>query len=260
MQAEAKRQLIESKANVNEAVTLSERALALDPRNMRALNVLARSLVNLVEDGYSDDPASDTARAEKTIDTALALQPDSSWAHAEKGHLYSMKKQWRPAIAEVETAIGLDRNDAVAHARAGFYKMMVGRSEDGIASVETALRLSPHDALTPWWQYNICHLHSHLAHWEQAIEWCEKSTAWRASGAFGFFYPFIDLVADNAWLGRDKEAKEAGAQLQKLYPGFTVQTFLSFHFTDDPTFNAQYQRLAEGLRKAGVPEGEKKTN
>ena len=62
-------------------------------------------------------------------------------------------------------------------------------------------------------------------------------------------------------LGRhDKEAKEAAAQLQKVYPGFTVQTWLGIHFTDDPTFNAQDQRVAEGLRKAGVPEGEKKTD
>ena len=92
----------------------------------------------------------------------------------------------------------------------------------------------------------------------QAIEWCEKSIA----GAPGFWYPLIDLAAANAWLGHDKEAKEAAARLQKLYPGsgFTVQTFLSWHWTDDPTFNAQYQRLAEGLRKAGIPEGEKKTN
>jgi hypothetical protein len=26
------------------------------------------------------------------------------------------------------------------------------------------------------------------------------------------------------------------------------------------TYNAQYQRVIEGLRKAGLPEGEKKTN
>jgi hypothetical protein len=55
-----------------------------------------------------------------------------------------------------------------------------------------------------------------------------------------------------------KEAKEAAEQLQKLYPGFTVQTFLSWHLTDDPTFNAQYQRLAEGLRKGGKSERDKK--
>jgi hypothetical protein len=40
----------------------------------------------------------------------------------------------------------------------------------------------------------------------------------------------------------------------KLYPGFTVQTWLGIHWSDDPTFNAQYQRIVEGLRKAGLPE------
>ena len=100
------------------------------------------------------------------------------------------------------------------------------------------------------------HLHTHLAQWEQAIEWCGKSIA---SGS-QIPYTFVDLAAANAWAGHDKEAKDAAAQLQKVYPGFTAQTWAGFHWTDDPTFNAQYQRITEGLRKAGVPEGEKKTD
>jgi adenylate cyclase len=50
------------------------------------------------------------------------------------------------------------------------------------------------------------------------------------------------------------------AQLQKVYPGFTVQTWAGHHFSDDPIFDAQFQRIVEGLRKAGLPEGEKKTD
>ena len=102
----------------------------------------------------------------------------------------------------------------------------------------------------------MCHLHTHLAQWEQAIEWCNRSVAGDPTN----FYPLVDLVAANAWLGRDKEAKEAAAQLQKVYPGFTVQGWAGIHWTDDPTFNAQYARIVEGLRKAGLPEGEKKTD
>jgi hypothetical protein len=30
--------------------------------------------------------------------------------------------------------------------------------------------------------------------------------------------------------------------------------------SDDPTFSARFQRQLEGLRKAGVPEGDKKAN
>jgi hypothetical protein len=33
---------------------------------------------------------------------------------------------------------------------------------------------------------------------------------------------------------------------------------LGWHLSDDPTFDAQLQRIAEGARRAGVPEGEQK--
>ena len=70
----------------------------------------------------------------------------------------------------------------------------------------------------------------------------------------------LDESAANAWAGHDKEAKETAAQLQKVQPGYTVQTWAGRHMSDDPTYNAEYQRVTEGLRKAGVPEGEKKTD
>jgi adenylate cyclase len=62
------------------------------------------------------------------------------------------------------------------------------------------------------------------------------------------------------WAGHDKEAKDAAAQLQKVLPGFSVQIWAGMHWSDDPTYHAERQRITEGLRKAGVPEGEKKTN
>ena len=70
----------------------------------------------------------------------------------------------------------------------------------------------------------------------------------------------MHLAGANALAGHDKEAKEAAAQLLKVDPGFTVQGWASIHWSDDPTFNARYQRVTEGLRKAGLPEGEKKVN
>ena len=73
-------------------------------------------------------------------------------------------------------------------------------------------------------------------------------------------FPYVDLAAANAWDGHDKEAEEAVAQLRKLYQDFTVQSWAGIHWSDDPTFNAQYQRIVEGLRKAGLPEGERPTN
>ena len=50
MQAQVKRDLPDSKATINEAVTLADRALALDPQNERALTVLADALLDRVTD------------------------------------------------------------------------------------------------------------------------------------------------------------------------------------------------------------------
>jgi adenylate cyclase len=100
----------------------------------------------------------------------------------------------------------------------------------------------------------MCHLHTHLAQWEEAIDWCGKSISNDARN----FYPLVDLAAANAWAGHDKEAKEAAVQLQKVYPGFTVQKWAGIHWTDDPTFNAQYARIVEGLRKGGAAGGGQK--
>ena len=248
--------IFSSNTDVDELISLFERALSLDPQNVRAMTGLTNALVWRVTGLSSKDPASDIALAEKTIDAQLALEPDNSAAHAMNGWVYFAKRQWGQALAEEETAIADDRNNVDAHAAAGLFKVFLGRSEDGFAGLETALRLSPRDRRLPYWQQYVCHLHTHLAQWEQAIEWCNKARAGNPTD----FYPLVDLAAANAWAGHDKEAKEAAAQLQKVYPGFTVQTWAGVHWTDDPTFNAQYSRIVEGLRKAGVPEGEKSTN
>ena len=258
MQAQVKRDLPDSKATRNEAVALAERALALDPQNVRALTVLAAALLDRVGDQWSDDPAGDVARAEKASDTAWGLQPENSSVHYVKGYLYMTKQQWGPSITEFETATALDPNNAKAYADGSFDKLFLGRAEDSFAGVETALRLSPRDPELPWWQFYMCVFHAQLAQWEQAIPWCSKS----AAGQPEVFYPLADLAAAYAWLGRDKEAKDAAVQLQKVYPGFTVQTWAGIHrhFGGDPTFNARFQLTVEGLRKAGVPEGVAKAN
>jgi adenylate cyclase len=246
----------DNKSINSEAIDLNERALALDPQNEPAMVNLAFGLTDRVGNLWSDDPTSDIARAEKLSDSALALQPDDAWAHLAKSQVFFSKRQWKAAISQTEAALADDPNNASAYANLNFWNMFLGHSEDGFAGLETALRLSPRDPLVPWWQFNMCHLHTHLAQWEKAIEWCGKSIA---SGN-DTMYPYVDLAAANAWAGHDKEAKEAVAQLRKLYPDFTVQSWAGIHWSDDPTFNEQYARIVEGLRKAGLPEGERKTN
>ena len=246
-----------NKTTLNDAIAMFERALALDPQNARAMTGLAIALLARPYAGWSDNPAADYTRAEKTADDALALRPDDADAHMAKSYIFETKSQTRAALAEAETAVGDDPNNARAIAQAGYLGSYFGHSEDGVAAVETALRLSPHDPTAPVMQVHLCYLHNNLAQWEQAIEWCEKALANNVKERGN---ALAALAVANAWAGHDKEAKDAVAELRKVDPVFTVQTKAGWHPSDDPTFKAQYARYLEGLRKAGVPEGEAKTN
>jgi hypothetical protein len=37
------------------------------------------------------------------------------------------------------------------------------RAAEGFSDVQTAMKLSPRDPVRPVWEFQICHLHSHLA-------------------------------------------------------------------------------------------------
>ena len=129
---------------------------------------------------------------------------------------------------------------------------VLGGAAEGFDRVETAMKLSPHDPVRPIWEHWICHLHSHLGQWEQAIEHCRLA----AQGAPYLWYTYADLVAANAWLGRDAEAKAALADLLKAKPDMTAQAYTATaaSYSDDPVFTQQIARMVEGMRKAGLPE------
>jgi adenylate cyclase len=245
-----------NKSAWNDAITLFERALALDPQNMTALTALAVALDVRADNHWSEDPAGDIARADKLINTAMTLQPDDTFVHWAKARLFASEQQWRSALTEVEMAIADDRNNSRAYADAGLYKMQLGRSQDGLTDVETALRLDPHSNEAAEWQTRLCYLRAHLAQWEQAIEQCEKAVA----AAPWDNHALGDLAAAYAWAGHDKEAKETAVKLGERDPNFMQSLRKSMDAHDDPTFKAELARMIEGLRKAGVPEGLVKTN
>ena len=246
----------DSKLISSDIIDLSECALALDPQNERAMVDLAFAFNDRVTNRWDDDPAGDIARADKLADSALALQPDDARAHLAKAEVFFNKQQWRAAISQAEAALADDPNYADAHANLSFRNLFLGHSEDAFAGIETALRLSPRDPDVSLWQFFTCHLHTHLAQWEQAIEWCGKSIA---SGS-QIPYLFVDLAAANAWAGHDKEARDAVAQLQKVYPGFTVQTWagIALERRSDlqRAISAHLRRTAQGGSARGREEDE----
>jgi TolB-like protein/class 3 adenylate cyclase len=245
-------------AGATEVLGYYERALQLDPGLTDAQIGLAEVLVNRFMWFGGGNEVVDIPRAEALLASALSAEPNNAWAHLTKAELLGAKRQFNDQFAEVDAAIENNRNYASAYGLRAQMLIWAGRAGEAIAEDETALRLSPRDPGRYDWEFGICHAYTHLTQWEKAIEWCQKSIATNAEN----WFPYMDLAVANAWLGHDTEAKTAIAGLLKVYPGLTVQSVadIGARLTYTPTFAREFQRILEGLRKAGLPEGEKRTD
>jgi adenylate cyclase len=152
--------------------SLCERALALDPSNVRALTLL--SVKHRLAIGL---PERDLKRADELASRALALDPNSAFAHAEKAGV--LVDQWRPeeAMSEAERALSLDPTMALAYLQMGVASIALGRFEEALEFFDKAIRLSPHDPALNDMYWGKAWAYNESGHYAQAIEWGRRSIA-----------------------------------------------------------------------------------
>jgi tetratricopeptide (TPR) repeat protein len=198
-------------------------------------------------------PMAAVAVAEVKLIKALSSVPDHARGHMMLGFVYIFSKRGAQGIAECEHAIALDRNLAAAHSAIGLGSIFIGRAEETEAHVGEALRLSPRDTLAYIWMTFVGIAKLHLGKHEPAIACFRRTIEANRNYPLAYFH----LAAALAQLGRLDEARSAVNGGLALNPSFTVSrgheswTAMS----DDPTCLAGMQRIFEGLRQAGVPEG-----
>jgi TolB-like protein/class 3 adenylate cyclase len=165
-----------------EAISMYERALALDPRYAEAQSAVAGALTGRAMDGTADSAAADIARAEGLADQALAESPHRPFAHYAKGQVLRAQAQvlrvqgrCEEAIPEYETAIALNRNSVFPITALGWCKFLTGSMEEVIPRIEQAIRLSPRDPAIPIWYQWIGNVHLLQSHIDEAIVWLEKA-------------------------------------------------------------------------------------
>ena len=112
--------------DVAEAISLLERALALNPGSDEAQSQLANALVSRVADGNSDSVAADIERAKGLVTQVLAASPHNPIAHLAKAQLLRTEHRYEEAIPEYETVIALNRNVVPAYRNLGTCKLWTG--------------------------------------------------------------------------------------------------------------------------------------
>ncbi len=228
-----------------------EHALALDPGNLDAALGKAAADAQLAIGYRVDDRAERLGSVEANLNRVLSQSPSNAWARFLMGKVLLQTNREAQAIEELERALALNPNLASAHAQIGLAKLVTGHPEETERYELEALRVSPRDTDANVWVAYIALAKLHLGAYEDALAVYRRSIELNPNYPTARFYHAAAL----AELGRLDEAKTEVKAALALNPGFTIRRYRSGAQSDNPVFLKGRERIIEGMRKAGVPEG-----
>jgi tetratricopeptide (TPR) repeat protein len=228
-----------------------ERALLLDPSHIEALFGCAVVGINSAGGYLTDDRPVLLKAAEATVNKVLSLAPNHAGAHSILGSIYAQTSRAAQAIAKHEQALALDQNLAYAHADIGLAKLYIGRGAETEAHVREALRVSPRDLRVYLWTAFVGFAKLFEGADTEAVAWLRRSVEANRNYALAHFY----LATTLAHLGESDEARVAAQAGMALNPGFSIHRYRATTPSTHPGYLAGRERVYEGMRKAGVPDG-----
>jgi adenylate cyclase len=235
-----------TKASLYEARRLLEQCLAIDPHYARAAAMLSRTHILAYVQPFDGDYLSPAAldRALELAETAVLLDASLPEAHAQLGDVLIYKRQHDAAIAEFERALALNSNFTDwRYARA---LTLVGEPARAIEVLEANMRLDPLQPLihaTSW----LGMANYMLKRYGEAVRLFREC----ASRLPNQQWPHVILAFAYAQSGQLEEARKEAAEVLRINPGFTIQSYKHIAVFKDPK---DLEHRLDGLRKAGLPE------
>jgi TolB-like protein/class 3 adenylate cyclase len=236
---------------VTQARSFFERSLEFDPGNVEAMIGLANVDTAVGTSFTTDDGPARLAAAEAMVNKALSIRPNRTSAHLARGWVQIFTNRAAQSIREFEHALALDSNRANAHAALGFAKFYMGRAAETEGHILEALRLSPRDVEAYQWTCFVGVAKLQLGSDVEAVSWLRRST--EANRNFPLAH--LLLAAALGLSGALDEARTAARTGLAINSGFTIRRLLAVQQSDNPAYLAGLERICEGLRLAGVPEG-----
>jgi TolB-like protein/DNA-binding winged helix-turn-helix (wHTH) protein/Tfp pilus assembly protein PilF len=227
-----------------------EQALARDPRYAPAIQGLAFTYLTgwaqpvpdePIRGEFAQQPVLD--RAQQLAEQAVDLDPTLAEAHATLGWILYWQHGPEVGLKAFERAFEFNPN--FVDGRFAILLSHGGRATEAVAYVRRIMRLDP--LYPPLYTYFLGKGYFFLGQQEEAIE-LVRSAAARLPG---FRPPAVMLAALAATTGRDEEASAAAAEVRRIQPDFSIAAYVRFMRL---AREEDRQRLATGLRKAGLPE------
>jgi TolB-like protein/tetratricopeptide (TPR) repeat protein len=244
--------------DTKKAVSFFEEAIELDPGYSRAYAGLGRVYWDMANLSWSVDlttpwqVAFNLAKA----NLAMAMREPTADALALSAEINVRMGRHGQALSDIERAIALGpsiADNAIVKAR---ILNVVGRAEEAEELARQAMRLDPH--FKPANARVLGHSLLHQERYAEAVEYLNMASSREGKNP----YDFVSLAVAYGHLERLEDARAAVDNYHKLYreAGYstplTVQEIEKWWHGDMFDYDETYkQRLSEGLRKAGVPEG-----
>ena len=142
----------------------------------------------------------------------------------------------------------MNPNFALAHARLANALTSQGAHREAIDSAEHALRLSPRDRSVGYYaSLAMANVHFAAGRYPECVTWARNMIEKSPENVPGHSF----LTAALALQGDLTAAVEARDTLLRVQPEFSLNLLIQ----NSPVTGELADRLCEGLRKAGVPEG-----
>jgi adenylate cyclase len=175
---------------------------------------------------------------------ALAINGSLADAHSALGVLYAWSGRYDEGIAEAERGVELDPNSGQVYFNLGFILRMVGKPKEAIPVIQKALRLEPmapdnyvRQLALDYFQAGDC---------KEALAACDKGLKRQPD----HLVSRVIMAAVYGSCGREEEARKEAAEVLRINPKFSVESFMRNTPYKNPS---DRDRVAQGLRKAGLP-------
>jgi TolB-like protein len=228
-----------------ETIRLAHRALELDPRFGFAAALAGACHTNNVVHGYAIDPKFERGEAIRLLRLALSADDDDPDTLALAAVISAfMIGNYEGEIEMADRAVALNPNSFYAWHNRGWVYKIARLPEEAVRSFERAIRASPVDPVLYQCFVGIAMALIELGRFDEALVAVKKSL--RQSPSYPVAY--WCLASAVAHLGRDADARLATARMLGADPAFTISARIG------RARQSHAKLLAEGLRKAGLPE------
>ena len=221
---------------------MAEEAISLDPKYAEAYTSLGTTYYLEVFLGTSR-PKESIAKATELIQKALAMNGSLADAHSMLGVLYTWSGRYEEGIAEAERGVELDPNSGQAYYNLTVVLRWAGKSKEAIPVIQKALRLEPIPPDNYVQQLALVYLQTEDC--KEAIAACDKGLKRQPD----HLVSRIIMAAVYGSCDREKEARKEAAEVLRINPKFTVESFMRIIPYKNPS---DRDRTAQGLRKAGL--------